>query len=188
MALRRRSKSPVSTAQTTSVHPETTRDPASMRWIVSHQPLPFAGELISAPGLDELLGHQIATVMVGPDSVLITLAEGNDWRSSGGQVRSALVTALARTSDWVGGPDSRELSRDDILRICAQELVDGPIGDIATAHGGSIELVEARDGVVSVKMHGACKGCPAAVITMHQRLETWLRRRVPWLAEVREVH
>ena len=60
------------------------------------------------------------------------------------------------------------------------------MGEIAAAHGGSIELVGARDGVVTVRMHGACRGCPAAVLTMRQRLETQLRRRVPGMRAVEE--
>ena len=35
----------------TAVHPETTTDPATLRWVVSGITLPFAGLLVSAPGL-----------------------------------------------------------------------------------------------------------------------------------------
>ena len=44
-----------------------------------------------------------------------------------------------------------------------------------------------RDGVVEIAMEGSCDHCPAAEITMHARFEHLLRRRCPWLVEVRRV-
>ena len=167
-----------------SVHPERTDDPATLRWVVCHIPMPFAGTLASAPGLDALIGGVISHIRVNGDSLDITVAPGHDWRSEGAAVRHHLVTALARPEEWVGGPDARTLRPDDVLRLCACELIDGPVGGIATAHGGSIELVGVEDGVVTVRMHGACRGCPAATITMHRRLESQLRRKVPSLRRV----
>lgn len=53
------------------------------------------------------------------------------------------------------------------------------------ADGGDITLVSVTDaGVVRVRLHGACVGCPAAQITLHQGLERYLRERI---AEVRAV-
>lgn len=171
-----------------ALHPEATADPQTLRWVVSHRVLPFAGSLDRAPGLDDLIGTVIATVKVGPDAVTITLAPDHSWRDDGGAVRSGLLRALEHTDAWVGGTDARILSGDDALAVCAAELIDGPIGDIARAHGGHIALAGVDAGVVTVKMSGACRGCPAAVITMHQRLENQLRRRVPGLVDVRSIN
>jgi len=44
-----------------------------------------------------------------------------------------------------------------------------------------------HDGVVEIAMEGACDHCPAAEITMHARFEHLLRRRCPWLVEVRRI-
>ncbi len=150
--------------------------------------MPFAGTLESAPGLDDLDAGLVSDVVVGPDNLLVTLAEGHTWSRVGAQVRGALMRALHHTDKWVGGPDARALTTDDALAVVADELIVGPIGDIARAHGGHIDLVGVEGGVVNVKMSGACKGCPAAVITMHQRLENQLRRRVPGLVDVRSVN
>ncbi|MEU3983781.1 NifU family protein [Streptomyces sp. NPDC026672] len=61
------------------------------------------------------------------------------------------------------------------------------MGDLARSHGGTIELVDVCDGVVSVRLRGACHGCPAAWFTLHQRLERLLRRCHPGPLEVRNV-
>ena len=51
--------------------------------------------------------------------------------------------------------------------------------------GGDLELVDVRDdGVVVVRLHGACVGCPSSHITLQAGIERQLRDHVP---EVRGV-
>jgi Fe-S cluster biogenesis protein NfuA len=42
-----------------------------------------------------------------------------------------------------------------------------------------IEVVEVRDGIASVRLGGACAGCPATVMTLIAGLEQELRKHVP---------
>jgi len=45
------------------------------------------------------------------------------------------------------------------------------------ADGGDVELVEVKDGVVSVRLTGACGGCPMATMTLKngiERISTYL--------------
>jgi Fe-S cluster biogenesis protein NfuA len=50
--------------------------------------------------------------------------------------------------------------------------------------GGDIELVEVNDGVVKVRLTGACKGCPMSQMTLKQGVERLLLKEVPGLKEV----
>jgi Fe-S cluster biogenesis protein NfuA len=50
--------------------------------------------------------------------------------------------------------------------------------------GGDVELVGIEDGVVQVRLLGACGGCPMASMTLVGFVEERLRARVP---EVRQV-
>jgi Fe-S cluster biogenesis protein NfuA len=51
--------------------------------------------------------------------------------------------------------------------------------------GGDIELLDVdAEGVVQVRFHGACCGCPAASITMSQGIERTMRERVPEVTRV----
>lgn len=53
------------------------------------------------------------------------------------------------------------------------------------ADGGDIELVNvADDGVVQIRFHGACHGCPSSNLTLHMGIERNLRDRVPEVTRV----
>jgi Fe-S cluster biogenesis protein NfuA len=47
------------------------------------------------------------------------------------------------------------------------------------SHGGSAEVVAAKDGVVRVKLAGACSGCTASAITLREGVERALQENVP---------
>lgn len=53
------------------------------------------------------------------------------------------------------------------------------------ADGGDIELVDVDcDGVVSVRFHGACIGCPSSNLTLQMGIEANLRQQVPEVTRV----
>jgi Fe-S cluster biogenesis protein NfuA len=70
------------------------------------------------------------------------------------------------------------------LRQRVQQVID-MIRPAIQSDGGDVELVDVDDqGVVQLRMHGACIGCPSATMTLKMGIERNLRARVP---EVREV-
>lgn len=53
------------------------------------------------------------------------------------------------------------------------------------ADGGDVELVDVSDdGVVRVKLTGACAGCPMAQMTLKNGIEKRLKQDVPEIKEV----
>ncbi len=52
------------------------------------------------------------------------------------------------------------------------------------ADGGDVELVDVSDGVVRVRLTGACGGCPMATMTLKGGIERVLRANLPELKEV----
>jgi len=53
------------------------------------------------------------------------------------------------------------------------------------ADGGDVELVEvAPDGVVKVKLTGACAGCPMGQMTLKMGIEKAIKQEVPEVKEV----
>lgn len=56
------------------------------------------------------------------------------------------------------------------------------------ADGGDVELVEVTDeGVVKVRLLGACQGCPMRQMTLTQGITQFLKRKVPEIKEVQGV-
>ncbi len=56
------------------------------------------------------------------------------------------------------------------------------------ADGGDVELVDVtEDGVVQVKLRGACAGCPMATLTLKNGIERRLREEIPEIKAVEEV-
>jgi len=53
--------------------------------------------------------------------------------------------------------------------------------------GGDIELVGIEDGVVKVRLKGACAGCPMSQMTMVNFVESSLKREVPEIKRVEAV-
>jgi len=54
--------------------------------------------------------------------------------------------------------------------------------------GGDVELVEVtEDGIVKVKLTGACGSCPFATMTLKAGIERILKQEIPEIKEVQEV-
>ena len=68
------------------------------------------------------------------------------------------------------------------------EEVLGQIREALVADGGDLELVEITDdGIVRVKLKGACAHCPGAAMTLKFHVERILKERVPEVKEVEAV-
>ncbi|ADL69479.1 MULTISPECIES: NifU family protein [Thermoanaerobacterium] len=53
------------------------------------------------------------------------------------------------------------------------------------ADGGDVELIDVTDdGVVQVKLTGACGGCPFAVMTLKEGIERAIKEELPEVKEV----
>ena len=52
------------------------------------------------------------------------------------------------------------------------------------ADGGDVELVDVNDGVVKLKLKGACGSCPMATITLKNGIERVLKEQIPEVTEV----
>ncbi len=52
------------------------------------------------------------------------------------------------------------------------------------ADGGDVELVEVTDGIVKVRLTGACGGCPMSQMTLKMGIERVLKKDIPEVKEV----
>ncbi len=56
------------------------------------------------------------------------------------------------------------------------------------ADGGDVELVEVtEDGIVKVRLTGACAGCPMSTMTLKMAIEKKIKERIPEIKTVEQV-
>jgi Fe-S cluster biogenesis protein NfuA len=58
------------------------------------------------------------------------------------------------------------------------------IRPLLKADGGDVELVDVQDGVVKVRLKGACGSCPMSTLTLKNGVERILKEQVPDVKEV----
>jgi Fe-S cluster biogenesis protein NfuA len=72
-----------------------------------------------------------------------------------------------------------------------KEEVQAALNDVRPhlqVDGGDVELVEVTDeGVVKVKLTGACAGCPMSQMTLKWGVENYLKKKLPEIKSVEAV-
>lgn len=64
------------------------------------------------------------------------------------------------------------------------QKVINKIRPMLQADGGDVELVDCVDGVVTVRLKGACAGCPMSQMTLRNGIERTLKKEIPEVKSV----
>ncbi len=64
------------------------------------------------------------------------------------------------------------------------QAVLGKVQPLLQMDGGSVELVEVKDGVVKIRLTGACRGCAMSATTIKWGIERMLKSEIPEIKEV----
>ncbi|MCA1595545.1 MAG: NifU family protein [Chloroflexi bacterium] len=83
------------------------------------------------------------------------------------------------------GAPSEAGDRDIWDRVLA--LIESDINPGVASHGGFINLIDVKDGIVYVEMGGGCQGCGMAGVTLKQGIERLVRAEVPEVVEILDV-
>jgi len=71
-----------------------------------------------------------------------------------------------------------------------QDQVKRVLEDVRPAlqrDGGDVEFVDVKDGVVQVKLQGACAGCPMSQMTLSFGIQRVLKEKIPEVERVEAV-
>jgi len=68
-----------------------------------------------------------------------------------------------------------------------KEVIEKEISPFLAMEGGDIELLSVENGVVKVRLRGACAGCPMGQSTLVNFVESTLKERVPEVKKVKAV-
>lgn len=130
----------------------------------------------------------VTGVLIGPDFVAVT-AEG-DWAELKPQVLGVISDHLASGVPMLIGAAEEALADDPAdAEIVDQirDLLDTRVRPAVAGDGGDIVYRGFHRGVVSLKMKGACSGCPSSTATLKHGIESLLKYYVPEVTEVRAV-
>lgn len=158
---------------TPQLHPEATTDPRVLRWVTGPRQLPDRPAELAAL----VDGGVLDRVEVGSGEVRTRLGANRSWAIDGPEVRTALLAALAES-------EHRQLDDDELASRIA-DILQSEVAPIATSHGGDVTVDSVRDGVLTVEMSGACRGCSLKGRTIEELVTRSVRARYPQIREVR---
>ena len=139
-------------------------------------------------GLGDVTG-----VFFGEDFVSVTKdPAGADWAALKVDVMQLLADHFASGAPLLTGeaddtPAIEENAEDADIRNQITELLDDRVRPAVAGDGGDIVFHGFKDGIVYLKMQGACAGCPSSTMTLKNGIENLLRYYVPEVEEVRAV-
>ena len=88
---------------------------------------------------------------------------------------------------WFGFPGAaREATppRGDPARLAEVEAVLEELRPMLRADGGDISLLAVEEGVVVVRLKGACASCSASAQSLYQAIEPRLKARLAWVTDL----
>jgi Fe/S biogenesis protein NfuA len=68
-----------------------------------------------------------------------------------------------------------------------KHVIEQQINPSIAGHGGAVALVDVRDQVVYLEMHGGCQGCGMAAVTLAQGIRRILMESLPEIREIVDV-
>ncbi len=178
------------------IQTETTPNPATIKFI--------PGVTVMNSGVAEFMNAEAAvksplaqrifeiagvkSIFFGNDFVSVTKADSTEW----GDIKSKILMAVMQHFT-MGEPrfygEAEAAVNDDLLdEISKQikELIDTRVRPAVAQDGGDIVFDRFEQGVVFLKMRGACSGCPSSTVTLKNGVENMLRHYVPEVLEVRQ--
>jgi Fe-S cluster biogenesis protein NfuA len=134
----------------------------------------------------------VARVFLGADFVTVTKADSAEWQELRPVVLGTIMEhAMAGRPVLLGEDDADEAEDTDPAdaEIVAQikELLDTRVRPAVASDGGDIVFRGFREGVVRLRMQGACSGCPSSRATLKHGVENMLRHYVPEVLSVEQV-
>jgi Fe-S cluster biogenesis protein NfuA len=139
--------------------------------------------------------EDIARVYLGKDFISVT-AQGKDWLVLKPFILETIVehylsgrsfieeSSQQNTSDQ---SSSGKIYTPEETEIVAQivELIDTRVRPAVAQDGGDITFELYEDGIVYVKLKGACSGCPSSTATLKGGIENMMKHYIPEVQEVR---
>ncbi|AQR60453.1 NifU family protein [Brevundimonas sp. LM2] len=136
--------------------------------------------------------EDVTGVFFGGDHISVTRAEhGRDWSALKPEILSVIMDHFVSGAPLMrDAAETADHAADDSEIVAEiKALLDSRIRPAVAQDGGDI-LFDAFDeatGVLSLRMRGACAGCPSSAMTLKAGVEQMMRHYVPEVTSVEQV-
>lgn len=183
------------------IQTEVTPNPATLKFLPGRQILtsesidfacssqaeisPLARRLFSLTGVER--------VFLGTDFISVSKSEDTDWSMLKPMILAALMEHLSTgqliIEENISLPSDKRSENEftDEISIQIKELLDTRVRPMVAMDGGDIAFDSFHNGIVFLKMRGACSGCPSSTATLKMGIENMLKHYIPEVEEVRAV-
>lgn len=180
------------------IQTEETPNPATMKFlpgreIVKSGSMDFRSEAeaAEAPLAKRLFTLQgVEGVFYGRDFVSVTKNDDTDWSMLKSMVLATLMEHLSTGQPIINESKKPEAASDEDeseIVIQIKELLETRVRPMVAMDGGDIVFDSFDDGIVFLRMQGACAGCPSSTATLKMGIENMLKHFIPEVEEVRPV-
>ncbi|KAJ5586834.1 uncharacterized protein N7459_002599 [Penicillium hispanicum] len=157
-------------------------------------PSPLAAKLFDVEG--------VTSVFYGPEFITVTKASDANWAHIKPEIFSLITQAvtsgetIVSTVEGVAGEGSQEGGEEDSLVFdeeddevvgMIKELLETRIRPAIQEDGGDIELRGFENGIVMLKLRGACRTCDSSTVTLKNGIESMLMHYIEEVKGVEQV-
>lgn len=140
---------------------------------------PFAEQIFDLGGIN--------SIFITQDMISVTKNDEADWQELKPLIMAEIMDYLSiNDNESENFYENTPKENEDIIKSITA-LLNARIRPAIKRDGGDIKFVNYEDGIVTVEMLGACKGCPYALRTLKNGVEKILKTYIPEIKEVRNI-
>ncbi|CAF0974315.1 unnamed protein product [Didymodactylos carnosus] len=126
----------------------------------------------------------IKSIFFGNDFITVTKQHDDiEWQTIKPEIYATIMdfysTNLPIINEDEQQPESSILPEDDETTAMIKELLDTRIRPTVQEDGGDVTFVDYVDGIVRLKLQGACSSCPSSIITLKSGIQNMLQFYIP---------
>ena len=126
-------------------------------------------------------------VFICQNFVTVTADRDDQWTTLSPRIVDELREHLMADDPILTGDADVHGGDEGEVEAKIKQILDTQIRPAVAMDGGDIMFVRFENGVVQLKMQGACGGCPSSTATLRQGIEARLRHFIPQVQSVEAV-
>ncbi|WP_123285904.1 NifU family protein [Brevundimonas halotolerans] len=183
------------------IQTETTPNPRALKFLPGREVSPdrtlefrTIDEATASPLAEALFElENVVGVMLGADHIAVTRGpDGPDWSDMKAPILAAImdhfVSGRPVVNDGVSAGEASDGAEDTEIVQEIKALLDSRIRPAVAQDGGDIlfDSFDEASGLLTLRMRGACAGCPSSTATLKAGVEQMMRHYIPEVTQVEQ--